>query len=120
MITEILLKVALRIITLTLILMVTEIFVLRSITYSQLIELDNKHHSYRKPTISIFIITKLCFSKKKQVYVLKPVVQEEFEDTKGAIRIRILKKNREHNGQTKKYKSTTTDLQNIHIKLKIE
>jgi len=36
-----------------------------------------------------------------------------------AIRIRISKKNRQHNGQKKKYKRTN-DLQNIHIKLKIE
>jgi hypothetical protein len=45
---------------------------------------------------------------------------EEFEDTKGAIRNCILKKNRQHNGQKKKYKGTNNDLQNIHIKLKIE
>ena len=32
--------------------------------------------------------------------------QEEFEDTKGAIRICISKKNRQHNGQKKKYKRT--------------
>ena len=36
------------------------------------------------------------------------------------IRIRISKKNRQHNGQKKKYKRTNNDLQNIHIKLKIE
>jgi hypothetical protein len=42
------------------------------------------------------------------------------EDTKGVIRIRISKKNRQHNGQKKKYKRTINDLQNIHIKLKIE
>ena len=36
--------------------------------------------------------------------------QEEFEDTKGAIRIRISKKNRQHNGQKKKYKRTNNDL----------
>jgi hypothetical protein len=47
-------------------------------------------------------------------------VCEEFEDTKGVIRIRRSKKNRQHNGQTKKYKRTNNDLQNIHIKLKIE
>ena len=47
-------------------------------------------------------------------------IQEEFEDTKGAIRIRISKKNRQHNGQKKKDKGTNNDLQNIHIKLKIE
>ena len=45
--------------------------------------------------------------------------QEEFEDTKGTIRIRI-SKNRQHNDQKKKYKRINNDLQNIHIKLKIE
>ena len=45
---------------------------------------------------------------------------EEFEDTKGAIRNRISKKNRKHNGQKKKHKRTNNDLQNIHIKLNIE
>jgi hypothetical protein len=30
--------------------------------------------------------------------------KEEFEDTKGVIRIRISKKNRQHNGQKKKDK----------------
>ena len=34
---------------------------------------------------------------------------EEFEDTKGVIRIRKSKKNRQHNGQN-------NDLQSIHIK----
>ena len=34
--------------------------------------------------------------------------------------IRISKKNRKHNCQKKKYKRTNNDLQNIHIKLKIE
>jgi len=47
-------------------------------------------------------------------------LEEEFEDTKGAIRIRTSKKNRQHNDQKKKYKRTNNDLQNIHIKLKIE
>ena len=46
--------------------------------------------------------------------------EEEFEDTKGAIRIRISKKNRQHSGQKKKYKRTNNYQQNIHIKLKIE
>jgi hypothetical protein len=40
--------------------------------------------------------------------------KEEFEDTKGVIRIRISKKNRQHSGQKKKYKRTNNDLQNIH------
>jgi hypothetical protein len=33
-----------------------------------------------------------------------------FEDTKGVIRIRISKKNRQHNGQKKKDKRTNNDL----------
>ena len=52
---------------------------------------------------------------------------EEFEDTKGVIRICITKKNnwkknRQHNGQKKKDKRTNNYLHvpNIHIKLKIE
>jgi len=52
-------------------------------------------------------------------------VTEEFEDTKGVIRIRKskkdrqhngqLKKDRQHNGQQKKDKRTNNNLQNIHI-----
>ena len=45
--------------------------------------------------------------------------KKEFEDTKGVIRIRK-SKNRQYNGQKKKHKRTNNDLQNIHIKLKIE
>ena len=47
-------------------------------------------------------------------------MQEEFENTKGVTRIGISKKNKQNNGQMKKYKRTNNDLQNIHIKLKIE
>ena len=47
-------------------------------------------------------------------------VQEEFEDAKGVNRIRMSMKNRQYNGQKKKYKRTNNDLQSIHIKLKIE
>ena len=36
------------------------------------------------------------------------------------IRIRISKKNRQHNGQKTKYKMTNNDLLRIHIKLMIE
>jgi hypothetical protein len=38
------------------------------------------------------------------------ILLEEFEDTKGVIRIRISKKNRQRNGQKKKYKRTKNDL----------
>jgi hypothetical protein len=44
-------------------------------------------------------------------------MKKEFEDTKGVIRIRKSKKNRQHNGQKKKDKQRST---NIHIKLNIE
>ena len=46
--------------------------------------------------------------------------QEEFEDTKGVIRIRKWKKDRQYNGQKKKDKGTNNNLQNTHIKLNIE
>ena len=36
--------------------------------------------------------------------------QEEFEDSKVVIRIRILKKNRQHNGQNEMYKGTNNDI----------
>ena len=39
---------------------------------------------------------------------------EEFEDTKGVMRIRK-SKDRQHNGQKKKDKRTNNDLHNIHI-----
>ena len=45
---------------------------------------------------------------------------EEFEDTKVVMRIRKSKKHRQDNGQKKKDKRTKHDMQNIHIKLKIE
>jgi hypothetical protein len=43
--------------------------------------------------------------KKKKTAVHK---LEEFEDTKGVIRIRISKNNRQHNGQKKKDKQRST------------
>jgi hypothetical protein len=63
-------------------------------------------------------ITKCCFEHTSPER--DSILQEEFEDTKGAIRNRISKKNRQHNGQKKKYKRANNDLQNIHIKLKVE
>ena len=47
------------------------------------------------------------------------IYREEFEDATGIIRIRK-SKDRQHNGQKKKYKRTNNDLQSTHIKLKIE
>jgi hypothetical protein len=47
-------------------------------------------------------------------------MHDEFENTKVVIRICKSKKDRQHNGQKKKDKRTNNDLQNIHIKLKVE
>ena len=42
----------------------------------------------------------------------------ELEDTQGQITIRKSKKGRQHNDQTKRYKRTNNDLQNITHKTK--
>ena len=44
--------------------------------------------------------------------------EEEFEDTKGVIRIRKSKKDRQRNGQKKKSKIANNDLHNINTKLR--
>ena len=72
---------------------------------------------------SLIVFVMKCRSSVIQVkfpWSIPLAYGEEFEDTKGAIRICISKKNRQHNGQKKKYKRTNNDQQNIHIKLKIE
>jgi len=48
------------------------------------------------------------------------VLHEELEDTKRVIRIRKSKKGSQHNALKKKNNRTNNNLQNIHIKLKIE
>ena len=59
-------------------------------------------------------------SMKKYYVINWFYLKEELEDAKGVIRIRLSKKNTQHNDQKKNYKRTNYDLQNIHIKLKIE
>ena len=54
------------------------------------------------------------------IYVLLVFNEKSLKIPKEVIRIRIPKKNRQHNGQKKKYKRTNNDLQNINITLKIE
>jgi hypothetical protein len=46
--------------------------------------------------------------------------EEEFEDTKGVIKIRKSKKDRQHNGQRKGTEGRTKIYKTLHIKLKIE
>ena len=71
-----------------------------------------------------FAYTAICHNVVISIFVIINtfciLIQEEFEDTKEVIRIGISKKNRQHNGQKKKFRRTNNDLQNIHIKLKIE
>jgi malic enzyme len=60
----------------------------------------------------------LTVSTNDHRYVLFVVITSnekhiEFEDTKGVIRNRKLKKDTQHNGQKKKDKKTNNDLQNI-------
>jgi hypothetical protein len=60
-------------------------------------------------------------AKRYQRGKQNPYIEEEQtaqwpKDTKEVNRIRISKKNRQHNGQKKRYKRTSNDLQSIHIK----
>ena len=66
----------------------------------------------------IFVQNESLFLNKK-LWKHRPlsITRLELEDTKGVIRNRISKRNRQHNGQRKR---TNNDLQNIHKKLKIE
>ena len=54
------------------------------------------------------------------LHLLRFLIEEGLKDTKGVIRFRISRKNSQHNDQKKKDNMTNNDLQNIHIKLKIE
>jgi len=70
-------------------------------------------------TISEVFFRQVCEVNNNTLFLCK-IYKEKFEDTKELIRIRKSKKNSQHNDQIKKYKRTNNDLQNIHIKLKIE
>jgi hypothetical protein len=67
--------------------------------------------------ITITIQTNNHLNLIKLLIMVTVLKQEGFEDTKGAIIIRISKKNRHYSGQKKKYKRTNNDQQIIHIKL---
>jgi len=47
-----------------------------------------------------------------------PNYEEEFEDTKGLLRSRKLKKDKQHNGQKKNHKRTNNDLKKHTSKTK--
>ena len=96
--------------------------VVLSIGYAKILENILQDPLIRALILSFWLFTMFnnwyAISKMYQYYT--ECLQKELEDTKGVIRIRKSKKNREHNYQKKKYKRTNTDLQNIHRKLKIE
>jgi hypothetical protein len=77
---------------------------------------DHSRHAIVLQHVTSLPSTQLfALKSKRQNNNISP---ENFEDTKGAIIIRISKKNRKHNCQTDE--RTNNDLQNMHIKLKIE
>jgi hypothetical protein len=78
-------------------------------------------HDFRERNAFSFLLPTILYGTT--IYLTSNIInhmQEDFEDTNGVVRIRISKKNRQHNGQKKKYKRTNIDLQNVHIQLKIE
>jgi hypothetical protein len=54
------------------------------------------------------MLNDICFHTRLNCITISRIV--EFEDIKGVIRIRVSKKNIQHNGQMKKYKRTNNDL----------
>jgi hypothetical protein len=64
--------------------------------------------------------TRGCTWKLENAKIIYRFHKKSLKIPKGGNQNRISKKNRQHNGQKKKYKRTNNDLQNIHIKLKIE
>jgi hypothetical protein len=94
-----------------------------NVTHFKKNPLNSKRGWSTKDNVAIVTADRVnCQSNIQSSLIVDEVTQtrqEEFEDTKGVIRIRK-SKDRQHNGQKKKYKRTYNDLQNIHIKLKIE
>ena len=78
---------------------------------------DQRNHQHLYFTWEIFIIQldrELDIAIYSVFFYIGGIVEEKFEDTKGVIRFRKSKKNRQHNGQEKKYKRKNNDL-HIHI-----
>ena len=65
-------------------------------------------------SIILFYLFIFKFHNKKKIADAFSLDVGRVGDTKGVIRIRK-SKNRQHNGQMKKYKRTNNDLQNIDI-----
>ena len=60
---------------------------------------------------AIVLFSRMTFNRENKTMANISRHTEEFEGTKGVIRIRVSKRNRQHNGQKKKYKRKNNDLQ---------
>jgi hypothetical protein len=82
--------------------------------------LFDKHwwHMYNVYLITIYVFG--LGDSMTEIHVNSCRPQEEFEDTKEVIKIRKSKKDKQHNGQQKKDKRTTTIYKTLHRKLKIK
>ena len=74
--------------------------------------------------LSLLVVSKISFkeiiwSSTVQYFILFSIPFNLFHisDYQGGNQNPYIEDNRQHNGQTKKYKRTNNDLQNIHIKL---
>jgi hypothetical protein len=61
-------------------------------------------------------LTKFLWRKRHRIYIYVLLVfnEKSLKIPKEVIRIRIPKKNKQHNDQNKKYNGTNNDLQNIY------
>jgi hypothetical protein len=69
----------------------------------QFVPFSSSSYSEIKHSFITSILLRFLFDNIHHFIPLR-IYQEEFEDTKGVIRISISKKNGQHNGQKKKYK----------------
>jgi hypothetical protein len=77
---------------------------------------QNAYQKYWNTTVGVSYPSDLKKNQRLGIYTR----QKSLKIPKVLIRVHKSKKNRQHNGQKKKYKRTNNDLHNIHLKLKIK